>query len=316
MSKSLRVTLLRLNDDADETPEAAENIRRSGRKRTPSKKNIYIQALYKQTLSKERKQPRTIVISDSSDDENDDSNNHDESFMADESDVQDRPSMLFDHEKDVEGNKMFSFRTPKKRNGMALLAANTPKTPSSGMKGLSLDSPRTPKSRNALRNLTKTPSSGMKSLALDSPRTPRTRKPLQNLTKTPHTARNKLKRALEKEKQKIEDSEESEYEESDVTDDEDPEFDENQHHDTDSSSSQSETSKNDESSSDEEIIQPKNKKQNQKSVGFAKKTIEAPAPVKRSTRLRAQKQEQEFVPNSDNYFSTIANKKVKETFSL
>lgn len=271
----------------DQTSEVNENeidgIRRSGRKRTPSKKIAQIQAI----LNKAKRTPSKEQQSRAQ--ESDAADGVDDSFAMDESDLHDRPATLFDDDRDVEGNKMFSFRTPKKRHGMALLAANTPKTPSADMKALTLNSPRTPKSR----------------------------KPQQNMAKTPHGDRNKLKRALEKRKQKLEDSDD-EDEESDATDDEDPDFDRNQHHESTASSSnnssEESSTESDSSNSNVAMNQSKRTKSSRKSVAAVNKTLEISTPAKRSARLRgrSQLQEQEFIPNSDNYFSTIANKKVRK----
>lgn len=61
-----------------------------------------------------------------------------------------KPEALFAEEMDVDGSQLFGFKTPKKRDGMSVLALNTPKTP---------QNPHTPKtSGSARRNSMKTPS--------------------------------------------------------------------------------------------------------------------------------------------------------------
>ncbi|XP_063704434.1 origin recognition complex subunit 2 [Culicoides brevitarsis] len=66
-----------------------------------------------------------------------------------ELDAAEKPENLFTEEIDVAGSQMFGFKTPKKRDGMSLLAYNTPKTPQNLQ--------NTPKSA-AKRNVMKTPS--------------------------------------------------------------------------------------------------------------------------------------------------------------
>lgn len=72
--------------------------------------------------------------------------------MVDEEDLEimdaEKPEALFTEEMDVAGSQMFGFKTPKKRDGMTLLAHNTPKTP---------QNLHTPKA-SARRSVMKTPS--------------------------------------------------------------------------------------------------------------------------------------------------------------
>lgn len=79
-----------------------------------------------------------------------------------------KPTTLFDEDADVEGDKLYSFKTPKKKDSMALLAQLTPKTPrhhdpNKGTprtpinKQLLLDKQKTPTSRPSAIKLTKTP---------------------------------------------------------------------------------------------------------------------------------------------------------------
>lgn len=61
-----------------------------------------------------------------------------------------KPEALFIDEMDVDGGQMYGFKTPKKRDGMALMASNTPKvqkTPKSQIKS----------GRNSVSNTPKTP---------------------------------------------------------------------------------------------------------------------------------------------------------------
>lgn len=67
-----------------------------------------------------------------------------------------KPTTLFDEEEDVEGRKLYSFKTPKKREGMSQLANQTPKTPRHH--DLNATTPRTPKHQR-LSEIQKTPTS-------------------------------------------------------------------------------------------------------------------------------------------------------------
>lgn len=74
-----------------------------------------------------------------------------------------KPTTLFDDEEDVEGQKLYSFKTPKKRDSMAQLVHNTPKTPHRG-------TPKTPKN-DRLSQIQNTPTS--RPLAAELAKTPR-----------------------------------------------------------------------------------------------------------------------------------------------
>lgn len=104
--------------------------------------------------------------------ENEDENTDGENF--------DKPTTLFDEMEDVEGQKIYSFKTQKKKDGMALLATNTPKTPKSELVNSS-KMPKTPTHRR-LSVLMKTPTSS---------RTTPTNMP----AKTPAHVRNTIKKS-------------------------------------------------------------------------------------------------------------------------
>lgn len=114
-----------------------EGVRRSDRTRTPNHK-------YNGLVFNDRRGDRREESSDTDDDDN-------EEYEA--------PTTLFNENEDVEGGKLFQFKTPKKRNGMEQLAANTPKTPklSAAIHGMSLDSPGTPSSSGRALSIVKTP---------------------------------------------------------------------------------------------------------------------------------------------------------------
>lgn len=67
-----------------------------------------------------------------------------------------KATTLFDEDEDVEGEKMFAFRTPKKKESMTLLAQHTPKTPRHNDPNKL--TPRTPKT-NRLSEIQNTPTS-------------------------------------------------------------------------------------------------------------------------------------------------------------
>lgn len=78
-----------------------------------------------------------------------------ESVIVEESlEIEDaeKPEVLFAEEMDVDGGQLFGFKTPKKRDGMSLLAQNTPKTPQN------VHTPKTSGNASAGRNTLKTPS--------------------------------------------------------------------------------------------------------------------------------------------------------------
>lgn len=93
----------------------------------------------------------------------------DDSFRSDKENVRaNKPTTLFDDSEDVEGRKLYGFKTPKKREGMVELANQTPKTPrmdydtstitSKTPKHLRLSEiQKTPTSRPSAGKCTKTP---------------------------------------------------------------------------------------------------------------------------------------------------------------
>jgi origin recognition complex subunit 2 len=88
-----------------------------------------------------------------------------------------KPTTLFDEEEDVEGRKLYSFKTPKKREGMAELANQTPKTPRHHIPDST--TPRTPKHMR-ISEIQKTPTS---------------RPSAGKCTKTPRHVRDEIKRS-------------------------------------------------------------------------------------------------------------------------
>lgn len=129
---------------------ATQDRRRSIRTRTPKKYDEYI-------VENKKKEYRSKKKSESSDDVAGDSDDDDRQQLEE----LEKPTTLFMENKDVAGGDIFGFRTPKKRNGMALLAANTPKTPktpklSSALEAMALKTPKN-RGRTVQADTTKTP---------------------------------------------------------------------------------------------------------------------------------------------------------------
>lgn len=279
----------------ENTPETeSPNLRRSTRKRTPSKRQEFIMNMYKSDLERKQKNKnKNKPIKSMPNDDDDDDETNETIFTMENQKVLARPPTLFDKDKDVAGERVYNFNTPKKRDGMVRLAANTPKTPLTDMKALSLNSPRTPKSSR-------------KSIRFDA--------------KTPHDTRKKQQKAVRKQTRKYnkdndsEDEDDSDEEEESCTDDEDPDFNaidqsDTEDDDDDDANSSSETSENEENRIPD--LKKRGKSKPITKIINQKINIASAAPIRASERLRKQQkaQQEEFVPDSDNYFRTL-NKKV------
>lgn len=116
--------------------EKQQSVRRSKRKVTPNKR-LANEYMYYTRCDNRMRSPET----------------------SDNSDEDETATTLFDVNEDVAGSEIYSFKTPKKRNGMEMLATNTPKTPklSTAIRDLSIASPRTPSSNKRTLNIEKTP---------------------------------------------------------------------------------------------------------------------------------------------------------------
>lgn len=153
-------------------------LRRSTRTRTPNKRT---QAYFKSLTASGR---RTKATKDGSknincefkSDESYSSNDNDQSMLEDLH----KPTTLFDDGEDMAGGDMYALKTPKKRNGMATLAANTPKTP------------RTPQ----ILKTPKTPTTALKSLSLCTPKSGKKTVTEEYAVKTPYHIRQRTKRGL------------------------------------------------------------------------------------------------------------------------
>lgn len=89
-----------------------------------------------------------------------------------------KPTILFDADEDVDGQKLYSFKTPKKKDSMALLAQTTPKTPRHH--DPNRGTPKTPKD-NRISEIMKTPTSSRPSAS--------------KLAKTPRHVRDDIKKS-------------------------------------------------------------------------------------------------------------------------
>jgi origin recognition complex subunit 2 len=137
--------------------ESIEVRRRSGRKPIPTKKILESKNNAVKKINRKLDE-LSISLSEESNDDDDDELERETV----------RAQALF-HEDDVEGQNMYTFKTPKKKQAMALLATNTPKSAHKH------SPPRTPK----------------------TPKTPKSRKSLL-MAKTPHRDREKLKQSIAK----------------------------------------------------------------------------------------------------------------------
>lgn len=172
---------------------------------------------------------------------------------------------------DVAGSEIYQFSTPKKSDGMKRKAERTPKTPATPLSRLSLNSPK------MSRTLATTAALRTQHFA------------------TPTEIRTRNKMALSKVQQKLSESESSIDEHSDYDADEA------------SDSTSNEESATASTDDDSEEVKPVASKQN----AMAKQKT-AELPTRTSTRGRPKKKpnDEDFIPDSDNYFLTAANKKV------
>ncbi|XP_070502762.1 origin recognition complex subunit 2 [Chironomus tepperi] len=238
--------------------------RKSLRTKTPNKKfedfdTSMTSRSRKSDVAKQEESIEVIDVDDSSSDESDDKEN-----------VVTKPTTLFDEEQDVEGEKLYSFKTPKKKDAMSNLANLTPKTPRHHDPNKT--TPRTPKN----------------SRIADIQKTPTSRPSAGKCTKTPRHVRDEIKKKLYKVKyQESEDEGDFSPDESDF----EP-----------SSSSAS----SDESESEKEEEAPPKKAQSVaarvlKTPSVATSTVSGRA-TRASTRNKTS--DYQYVLQSDDFFST------------
>lgn len=242
--------------------------RHSTRIRTPSKKQEYIISLFnqsKRTPTKEKKNEQSQVEDDVS--------------MSEDTFVENQTKLstpFFNDQTDVAGGEIFAFNTPKKRDGMKRLADNTPKTPLSLLKSMSLNTP------------CKTPSSAKKAASR-----------VQHTFKTPSTMRNAIKKGIQKRATHSE-TESSADEHSDYEASED--------------SNESSDDESTDASDDEENV-PKKLTNVRKIMPNVTKPVQTVTRTSSRIRSKKKTYDDECIPDSDNYFITASNKKVSTTFT-
>lgn len=236
--------------------------------------------------SSRRKQSKEKLNDSSRDDKSTSASEEDDAF--EENQVK-YSAAFFNVETDVAGNEIFGFHTPKKRDGMKRLAENTPKTPVTALRTMTLNTPSTPKTP-------RTPSTALKTLSLDSPRSTKASRAQQ--FSTPHEMRNKNKRVLQK--RALKSTEESESESS---------ADEHSDYKVEESS-ESDDEETADTSSDEEIV-PTKSMNARKSVPNITKVAQLPTRTSARGRPKKKACDDDFIPDSDNYFMTASNKKVR-----
>ena len=164
------------NSPANIKADTPTTSRKSNRVCTPNRRYSNI------NLKINLKNKSVKIISDDDSEESvsiiNSSSSEDEDESTDKENIG-KPTTLFEEMEDVEGQKLYSFKTPKKKDGMALLASNTPKTPKVEL----VNSSKTPKTPNhrRLSVLMKTPTSSR-----SSPNMP---------AKTPTHVRNTIKKS-------------------------------------------------------------------------------------------------------------------------
>lgn len=177
---------------------------------------------------------------------------------------------------DVAGSVVFPFCTPKKSDGMKRKAENTPKSAATALSRMSLNSPKSPR---------------MMTTAIAAALHP------QNVG-TPTGIRSQNKRALAKKAQQSQ-------KESESSDDSDYDAE-------DSSDSLSDEDNDESDSSDDDDDEPRRVANSRNAVAKPKPVT---LPIRSGTRGRPKKKPnaEDFIPDSDNYFLTAANKKVKQS---
>lgn len=277
------VNIIRYFSIADNTPDQTtpnSSVRRSTRKVTPSKHHELIRLAL-------QKNPRKSILNHINQINQSIEEDHSEDEDIEEVEQKNKmesAAILFSENSDLPGREIMTFHTPKKKDGMANLAANALKTPSSALRSLSLNSPKTH----------------------HTPRTPKTPKTTASRAQinayTPHELRNKNKIALQKRKRA---SEETETESS---------ADEHSEYEAEQSSESSDEEQTAESS-DEDVVSAKALKGTRKAIVGSSKALKITSTqpsTRMATRGRSKlKTHEDFIPDSDNYFMTASNKKVR-----
>lgn len=112
-----------------------QRMSRSGRKITPTRRQSFLDRLHEEARQSSEKRRMAKLKSIASKRKinyepigSDGSENVD-TLEGSMQEFESNTDALFEMDRDVAGGNMFGFRTPKKRNALATLVANTPKTP-------------------------------------------------------------------------------------------------------------------------------------------------------------------------------------------
>lgn len=179
---------------------------------------------------------------------------------------------------DVAGSEIYQFSTPKKSDGMKRKAENTPKSPATALSRLSLNSPKTPRMMPAAAALR-----------------------AQNFA-TPSETRSRNKKTLIKAQKHLDESE------SESSADEHSDYEAEESSDSTSNDENANTEATTSGDDDDDFEQPK-QLANKRNAVTKYKPVELP-PVRTRGRPKKQSNADDFIPDSDTYFLTAANKKV------
>ncbi|XP_055643115.1 origin recognition complex subunit 2 [Toxorhynchites rutilus septentrionalis] len=276
-----------VNAEANEASDRS-NRRRSTRHRSPAKR--YSENFVQPTLRKGSRQRKTDSQDDADESELEVAKLDSEDEQAlDELAGKVKATSLFEDRTDVEGQKLYGFKTPKKKGSLNVLASSVQKTPSGG----------TPR-RRTVNKLPITPK---------TPKTPSTSKGRSraDLVKTPHVERNKLKKDISKIIE-YENASDFSVSESDYA----PSSEEDSNEDSDEVDDDDEQAK-DSSPDDVKPKRPVIRSQFAAiSVAAAAKTS-APVEQRISSRTRrrsSKKTDLQYVVQSDDYFTTHSSTKI------
>lgn len=179
-----------------ETPD--KNRRKSQRIRTPNLRTNDINAILGKGFNKKSRKVEDVSKNEECESRNDDEEAEEEQESTEEESIEiielddtldnsndkentglKQPTALFDDDEDVEGKRLYSFKTPKKAGGMVQLANQTPKTPRHHEPDSNKSTPKTPKNLR-ITEIQKTPTS---------------RPSAAKCTKTPRHVRDEIKKS-------------------------------------------------------------------------------------------------------------------------
>ncbi|XP_055524487.1 origin recognition complex subunit 2 [Wyeomyia smithii] len=267
------------SSDADDEPV---DRRRSLRHRSPNKR--YTEDFVADT----RRSRRSRAPSEPEPSEDDDECVED-GHQLDELAVKVKATTLFEEREDVEGQRIYGFKTPKKRGSMSVLVSSVQH--------------RTPTTASRVGSSSKQPTRTPKTPARGTPSTTPGRRKSLAAAKTPHRDRSKLKKNISKivRNDSASDFSASESDFVPTSGDEDDDDD-----DGDNEGSSGEDS----SSEEEEIAKPKRPVIKQQPAQISIASALPQARVSTRTRGRKKATELQYVLQSDDYFSTHSSSKV------